>query len=242
VDHWRDTVANVRVHQTTGELPKERFAKEKLRTLPDLLPDCRETQTVLAHKDFGIRFDGNVYTVPPWAVGKTVTVKADTRRVWIYDKDRLLATHFRSWEKRQRIELPAHREQLKHLRTRLYQDRLIRVFLSLGPIAAEYLKKLSDARQPIKKTVVRLLKLRDLHGEKYLVAALEKAVFRKLYGADYIENIVYQEITPQITADPVRLKNPDLNRICLETPCLADYDAYAVDQRRKHDRERDPQI
>ena len=153
-----------------------------------------------------------------------------------------MATHFRSWEKKQRVELPAHREQLRHLKNRIYQDRLIRVFLSLGPVAVDYLKRLSEARQPIRKTVVRLLKLRDMHGEKPLVAAMEQALSRKLFGAEYIENIVYQEMAPKAASDPVCLKNADLNRICLETPCLADYDAYAVDQRGKHDRKHDPKI
>jgi transposase len=228
VNLWIDTVANVRKHQTTGEKPKDRFQKEKLRPLPDHVPDCRETETVLVHKDFGIRFDANIYTVPPWAVGKKVTVKADHQRVFIYDKDRLLATHFRSWERKQRIELPAHREQLKKLRNRLYRDRLIMVFLSIGPAAADYLERLSDAHQPIKKTVVRLLKLRDRYGATPLTTALEKAIACKLYGADYIENILHQEMTPTPCLDPVCLKNPDLNRIILPTPCLEEYDTYAV--------------
>ncbi|MCJ7602003.1 MAG: hypothetical protein MUO63_10960, partial [Desulfobulbaceae bacterium] len=60
---WLDTVANVRVHQTTGEHPVDRLRKEALRPLPNGLPDCRETASLKVHKDFGVRFDGNVYTV-----------------------------------------------------------------------------------------------------------------------------------------------------------------------------------
>jgi len=138
--------------------------------------------------------------------------------------------------------LPAHAEQVKKLKNRIYQDRLIRVFLSLGPIAADYLEQLENARQPMKKTVTRLLKLRDVYGEAIVLSAVKKAADRKLYGAEYVENIVYQEIAPQKHYDPVRLKNPDLNRICLESPCLEDYDAIAIKQRRNHDGKGEEQV
>jgi len=77
VNQWRDTVANVRIHQTTGEKPQDRFAKIIPRPLPEGLPDCRETETVLVHKDFAVIFDGNQYTAPPWTVGKHLILKAD---------------------------------------------------------------------------------------------------------------------------------------------------------------------
>ena len=40
-NHWRDQVANRRVHRTTGWRPIERFQPEAMRPLPEFLPDCR---------------------------------------------------------------------------------------------------------------------------------------------------------------------------------------------------------
>jgi hypothetical protein len=57
-----------------------------LRPLPSVLPDVRQTCSLLVHKDFAVRFDANAYTVPPWAIGKQATVKADNRLVSIYLK------------------------------------------------------------------------------------------------------------------------------------------------------------
>jgi transposase len=65
VKQWLDTVANVRIHQTTGKRPKNLFGKANLRPLPEVLPDCSETCRPLVHKDFAVRFDGNTYTTPP---------------------------------------------------------------------------------------------------------------------------------------------------------------------------------
>jgi hypothetical protein len=53
----------------------------------------------------------------------------------------------------------------------------------------------------------------------------------KAYGADYIENILYQEMTPQNHHQPVKLKDEDLNRIRLIEPSLAEYDAFILKRR-----------
>ena len=39
-----------------------------------------------------MRFDGNTYTVPPWLIGKAITVKADHHQVTCYFKDKTVAT------------------------------------------------------------------------------------------------------------------------------------------------------
>ena len=230
---WLNTTANQRVHQTTGEKPCERIDRKALRPLPEPLPDCRETETLKVYKDFGIRFDTNTYTVPPRLVGKKVTLKADSRTLWIYYKDRQAATHLRSWQKKQRIELPSHSEQVRKLKKKVFMDKQIMIFMSLGTEAVDYLEKLADASQPLKKTVDRLLKLNDEYGTPALIYALKKAMDHKLYGFSYVQNILYQEMTPTICHPPVNLKNQELNQIRLPRPNLAEYDAIAV-QRRKN--------
>ena len=108
--HWLDTQANGRLHSTTGDRPVDRFKPDALQSLPEFVPDCRETLSLKVHSDFAIRFDSNFYSVPPWAIGKTVIVKANIQTVTLYLHDKTLATHTRCWEKKQRLELPAHRE------------------------------------------------------------------------------------------------------------------------------------
>lgn len=233
---WLKTVANVRIHQTTGERPADRFKRLPLRDLPSPLPDCRETETNLVHKDFAIRFDGNSYTVLPWTIGKRLVVKADMETVSIYHKDKSIAVHRRCWERKKRIELPQHVQGVKKLKKRMLRDRQIIVFLSLGPVASDYLHYLGETGKPIKHTVSRLLHLKDVYGEKSLLYALEKALKLKISGADYVENLLYREITPEKEHIPVELKNPDLNDIRLSVPSLAEYDATATKKNgRKND-------
>ena len=231
--HWLDNVANVRKHHTTGQRPVDRL--HALRPVPDLLPDCRQVCSLLVHKDFGVRFDTNVYTVPPWAIGKHVTLKADTARVSVYFKDRLIASHTRCWDRRQRIELDIHKEQVKKIRKKLLRDRQVILFLSLGEVALHYLQQLTDSGLPIRKNITQLLSLQDEYGDSSLLYGLNKAMKKKLYGADYVRNILYQEMTPVCEHPPVRLKQENLNEIRLTTPALADYDSIAIKRRNSND-------
>ena len=63
----------------------------KLQPLPGVLPDVRETESFKVYPDFAVRFDANSYTVPPWSIGKIVTLKADSHTVTIYLKDKKIA-------------------------------------------------------------------------------------------------------------------------------------------------------
>jgi hypothetical protein len=233
VNQWRDGVCNVRVHQTTGNRPIDRFAGVSLRPLPPLLPDCRESATLLVHQDFAVRFDDNSYTAPPWTIGRRLTVKADQTTVKLYHREKQVAVHHRSWERKKRIELPSHQEQVKKLHRRLWQDRDIALLSSLGQEAVDYLAALVNARQLIKKSVGKLLQLKEQYGAVSLLSAISRAMAHKAYGADYIENILRQEKTPPKQHPPVKLKNEDLNNIRLPEPSLADYDAYILKRRKE---------
>lgn len=229
---WLEKIANQRLHQTLNKRPVDIFDKDHLRPLPAPLPDFREVDTVRVDKFFAIRFDANTYTVPPRLVGKQVTVKADSRTVTIYHKEKQVAAHHRSWKKKERVDLPSHSEQVKKLKKKLLMDKQIKVFMSFGQEATDYIEKLADASQQIKKTVSQLLSLNDIYGTSSLICALRKALTHKLYGASYIQNILHQEMSPVTTHPPVTLKNEELNDIRLPEPNLAEYDAIAMQRRR----------
>jgi transposase len=226
--HWLDTVANVRIHQTTRKRPLDRLTELRLRPLPDVLPDCRQTERLKVYNDFAVRFDGNVYTAPPWAIGKKVTLKADPATVTLYYQEKKIAVHNRCWQRAERIETPSHKEQVKKLRRKLWLDKDIAAFSSLGPEAVAYLEALARARQPIKKDVSKLLCLKDDYGAVSVIYAIKKALIHNAIGADYIENILYQEMTPKRYHPPVRLKKEALNNIRLPEPSLVEYDAHAI--------------
>lgn len=232
VEQWRDTVANVRVHRTTGERPDERFKPEQLRPLPDFDPDCRDTVDTKVYSDFCFHFDANTYTVPPWLIGNRVTVKADSKTVSAYFKEKLLAVHPRCWEKNKRVELPEHEEAARKHRYKQWLSEDAAILMSLGEEAKTYVERLTQTNQSLKKSVKKLLALRDEYGSASLVQAFRRAISHNAYGADYVENILYQEMTPQREHQPVKLKEEALNRIRLQEPSLEEYDAFVVKRRK----------
>lgn len=234
-NHWRDHIANVRVHSTTGEQPIKRFRPDALTPLPDTLPDCRDMATAKVHSDFSIRFDGNTYTVPPWLIGRVVVVKAEHHSLTVYFREKAVATHQRSWQKYQRIELPHHREAARRNLHKHWLSEDAAVLISLGEEAKTYLEHLAATRHSLKKNIKRLLQLKDDYGASALIQAMKRAMSHNAYGADYVENILYQEMTPQRDHPPVRVNQENLNRIRLQEPSLAEYDAFVVKRRKRHE-------
>ncbi len=233
---WLLNTCNNRIHQTTGQRPVDRFKDVKLSPLPEFLPDCFETENPIVHPDFGVRFDGNVYTAPPWCCGKKVTLKADLRIVHLFLQEKKIATHTRCYERKKRIELLSHVEQVKKLQKSLWHDKQISCFAALGADFRDYLESLVSTKLPIKKQITRLLNLVDQYDKGSVHVALLKAKEFGALGADVIENILFQEMIPKRNHSPVKLKNQALNQMRLTEPGLADYDSIIVKKRKQYDR------
>jgi transposase len=227
-NQWRAQVANVRVHATTGEPPIQRFDPQAMRPLPALVPACRDTAQAKVHTAFSIRFDGHPYTVPPWLIGNAITVKADHHQVTCYFKDKPVATHFRGWQRKQRIALPQHREAAHKHHRRYWYSQEVAALISFGEIAQGYLEHLATTNEPRAQQVKTLLALKDDYGTQALLDAMQRAMLHQAFGAHYIDNILDQAMTPQRQHPPVRLKQAHLNQSRLEEPTLADYEAFVL--------------
>ena len=65
-----------------------------------------------------------------------------------------------------------------------------------------------------------------------LSLTIKRATIHNAYGAHYIENILYQEMTPKTLHPPVKLKQEKFNRIRLDESSLAEYDALVIKRRK----------
>jgi transposase len=74
---WLDTIANVRIHGTTGEVPFERLPDEGLTPIYDK-PDYDTSHVVYRRcsRDCMVSYQGNRYSLPAAYAGQTVMVKA----------------------------------------------------------------------------------------------------------------------------------------------------------------------
>lgn len=87
---------------------------------------------------------------------------------------------------------------------------------------------MATTNAPLKKSIKTLLALKDDYGAQALLDAMQRAPLHQAFGAHSIENILYQEMTPQRQQPPVRLKQPHLNPIRLEEPSLEEYEAFVI--------------
>ena len=82
--------------------------KEKLRPLPEKMPEACVLATAKVNRRQMVRFATNWYSVPPQYVGKTVTVKAFVFQVIIALPETVIAAHARSYERDEEVLDPHH--------------------------------------------------------------------------------------------------------------------------------------
>jgi transposase len=238
---WRDEVANVRVHQATGQRPVDRFELERpyLRALPPLPFDTDEIVATMVNAHARVRFDGNRYSLPPDYVGKPVTIRACAELVRILHEGHEVARHPRSYGRGQWICQSEHRLQAIQRRRRVRGHQLEDAFDALGEVAREFHLKLQA--RPVKTTIHlrRLLNLVRLYGRDDVLAAIARAHQYQTYDAAYVETILLQERRRQElpSPTPLRPKRQELiDEIDSEDPDPATYDRLmGTDQQEQED-------
>jgi hypothetical protein len=104
--------ADVRAHGTTGEAPRERFAREEaVRLRPiDGRPPFRQMHELVrrVQADCAFEVDAKSYSVPWRLIGESVEVIVADGRVRIRHAGQEVAAHAETTGRRQRIFDPAH--------------------------------------------------------------------------------------------------------------------------------------
>jgi transposase len=114
VRHWLDTVANIRVHGTTHEVPYVRLSAEKLKPInrtpfAEVDRHARKVST-----DGMVSYGNNRYSVPFLWVGQTVHIQDQKNgRIRIFSGDQLIAEHPKSHGKQQCVINKKHFEGLR---------------------------------------------------------------------------------------------------------------------------------
>jgi transposase len=109
---WLDTVANPRVHATTGRVVNDAFAEEKphLQPLP-LVPfrSVLRLERRVSH-DGMVSVGGNLYSVPDTTRRRVLEVHALADEIQIFETGQLIARHPVLEGRNQRSMLPGHRK------------------------------------------------------------------------------------------------------------------------------------
>jgi len=224
---WRDTFANNRVHDVTGKVPALVFEHEErraLRPIPDLPFNVDDIDTVTVSKTFRVRFDRNLYSVPPRLVDQTVLIRATDHNVSVFLGPKHVAAHARCWDTNKDVEDPAHREVALARKPRAKGSELPPGLAGLGATGIQYFKILAAGTRSVRREMVRLTFLVELFGESATATAVDDVMKTGHVGSEYVEYVLRHKkgLTP--AAEPLYLGDPALDSIALREPDLSLYD------------------
>jgi hypothetical protein len=185
---------NARCHTDTTAVPDERLAVERalLGSLPSARPAIGAVETRTVDHLRTVRFGSARYSVPGSVIGRRVELRVEGSALVMSHRDTEIARHRLVGPGELALD-DAHyggpaRKPARALRPRTPAEL---AFLSLGPVAEAFLRAAAAAGMTKLPTELgRIVELERAHGREALVAALERALAHRRFGADDIRAIL----------------------------------------------------
>jgi transposase len=230
---WRDQIAHQRPWPgDDSQTVAQAFEQEQPRLLP--LPEhsfpTDLVRAVHSDKTIYIRFDLNDYSLPPRAVGRSLTLVASDSQVRILDGTEELACHCRSYDRRQLVLDPAHQQALLQEKRKAIGStpggRLVQAVPESGALLdAAFARGESAGSQ-----TAQLLKLLDAYGPGELRDAIREALE---HGTPRVSSVAFllrkhQRSRERQAPVPVDLsQHPELAALHTQPQNLEVYDGLA---------------
>ena len=152
----------------------------RLMALPPNPYPVEERVVVKVGKTPYVRFDLNDYSVPHTMVRKSLTVLANTKTVRIVDAQTLVASHARSYDKGQQIEIESHIKDLVERKAQAHAQRGMGRLSQAVPASVELLTQAAVRGENLGAITQALLRLMDRYGATEVQAAVLTALARKV--------------------------------------------------------------
>jgi len=225
---WQDTVANLRIHKELNERPIDRFdhlEKAALQPLGLQPYDVGMSSQVSSNSQFRVVLDTNKYSVPAEYAGRQLTLRQYPEQVLLYHEHNLIATHSRSYQRRQDILIEDHQRALLAYKKNAREQQALSRLLRLSPQAELFVQGLQTRNLHARHHILKVCALIDIYGEDALRRALEDAVELEAFHSEYILNLLEQRARLLPEAGPLHLtRNEDLLTIELPEPDLSLYE------------------
>lgn len=199
---WCQTTAGLRTHGTTKAQPLQQFEQRehpRLQALPSAPYDLALWKRATVHRDCYVVFDNAFYSAPFRLIGQPVQVHGGSREVRIYSVDfQLVATHPRAQQAGERLTHPDHLPPEKLSGLLLEADHCRLAASDIGSATREVVEVLlGDGVIDRRRTVLRLLRLRERYGDERLEAACARAL--RFDAANYptVKRILQEELDQQ---------------------------------------------
>jgi transposase len=222
---WTDE-ANRRVHATTRRRPVDLFAEERLRPLPSAgTYDTGVERDAVATSLFRVHFDGNRYSLPARCAGTRVRLRAYADKILIYSRDKLVATHVRSYGRGGDIADPDHGGELVRQRRQARDQHTLQRFLALCGDSEAWYRQLAERRANPFNHVRRIVALCEVHGAEATVRAMRDAMELGAYSSECVANLLEQRARPRSEPGALHItRNADLLDLDIPETDLSIYD------------------
>ena len=221
---WLDNTANQRIHGETRKKPVEMFVEERLNLLPVQEYDCAAIMPLRASSQFRISLDSNRYSVPAEFANCKLTGKIYPDRICIYDQEKLIARHRRSYDRHQDFENPDHPKALLAHRRKAHNQQILKRFLTISPKAQIFYQKLEDRRMNPLTHIRKIVALSEIYGPEAVSRAINDALVFAAFSSEYIANLLEQRTRDKTEPAALHLsRKEDLLEIEVDEPNLEIY-------------------
>ena len=221
VDQWQ-RIRNNTPHSMTGRSPSDASFEEPLKKLPAIGYPAKRVVVATVSKTGFVEVDSNRYSVPSRYSGKSVTIALYPEKIEFIANSHPVASHRRSFAKKQTIEHPTHRTDLLEI-TPAY--KLKRIYLLMTRMNADIARFIQngerDGHDPLKAAHI-LFRLLIQFGKPCLLSAVREAISQKAVRPDVVAAILAKPTSSP--ACPVTPHNGSLLTISYEERNLTCYD------------------
>ena len=208
----------------------------KLLKLPDEPFPAHERLDVEVGKTPYARFDLNDYSIPHDRTQRTLTVLADLDTVRIAEKNEVIATHVRTWDRGQQVEQPEHLARLVAEKKRARQHSGLDRLSKAAPSSQAFIRCLAERNQNIGSNTSRLLQLLDAVGGDALEDALVDVLERDTIHIGAVRQVIDRQRSERglPLALTIPLTPSEHSDLVVTPHALATYDALKKDENHDH--------
>lgn len=183
--------------------------QERLLALPGDAFPTEEIKAVSAGKTPYVRFDLNDYSIPHSCVARSLTVAATLEQVRILEGRALIATHLRSYDRRQQIEIPEHIDALVADKHQASAHRGTDQLVQAVPASRALLTGAVERGEPLGRTVRALAELLERYGVAELTVAIDEALGRGVPHPNAVRMALERRRQAQAAPPPLAVCLPE---------------------------------
>lgn len=184
-------------------------ARARLLALPGEAFPTDEVRAVASGKTPYVRFDLNDYSIPHTHVRRPLTVAASLESVRILDGQSVIATHRRTFDRRQQVEIADHVAALAQHKHQARAHRGTDVLIKAVPQSGELLARAAERGEPLARLVRALTDLLARYGAAELEAAIADALAREVPHAHAVRLALERRRQARAAPPPLPVALPD---------------------------------